>query len=101
YAMLIESDRGLAHRLAGGWLEASGESDASVLAQHFERGGELARAAVWYQRAAEQALRGNDLETAIDRAERGLEHAAGGALRASLLMILLEAYAWRNEWTRA
>jgi eukaryotic-like serine/threonine-protein kinase len=100
YAMLTEGDRALAHRLAGAWLEAAGEGDPGVLARHFELGGELGRAAVWYQRAAEQALYGNDLEAAIDRAEWALSHAPAPEVRASLLVILLEAYAWRNEWTK-
>jgi tetratricopeptide (TPR) repeat protein len=98
-ATLAPGDRALAHRLAGEWLEAAGETDARVLAEHFERGGEAGRAAAFHQRASAQALRGNDLEAAIDRAERGLAHGTG-ELRASLLMILLEAYAWRNEWTK-
>ncbi len=75
YAMLTEADRALAHRLAGTWLEGAGEGDPRVLARHFELGGELDRAAACYERAAEQALYGNDLEAAIDRAEWALAHA--------------------------
>jgi tetratricopeptide (TPR) repeat protein len=61
YGMLTEGDRALGHRLAGTWLEQVGEPDAMVLAEHFERGGERQRASVFYHRAAEQALRANDL----------------------------------------
>jgi eukaryotic-like serine/threonine-protein kinase len=61
YGMLTEGDRALGHRIAGAWLEQMGEQDAMVLAEHFERGGERERAAVFYQRAADQALRANDL----------------------------------------
>ena len=35
YAMLTDSDRTLGHKLAGRWLEASGVTDAIVMAQHF------------------------------------------------------------------
>ena len=38
------------------WLEKVGETDAVVLAEHAERGGNPDRAAVAYQRAAEHAL---------------------------------------------
>ena len=45
--------------------------DAAVLAEHFERGHEPARARRWYMRAAEQALGGNDLAVVVEAAERG------------------------------
>ena len=38
YATLTDGDRVLGHRLAGEWLVASGETDAMVLADHFEKG---------------------------------------------------------------
>ena len=44
YAMLTDEDRALGHRLAGAWLEQAGLGDAMVLAEHFRRGGEPARA---------------------------------------------------------
>ncbi len=56
YAMLTEEDRRLGHRLAGEWLEQHGEGDPMALAGHFERGGDGARAASFYLRAAEQAF---------------------------------------------
>src|SRR6185503_11381753 len=65
YGMLTEEDRSVGHRLAGEWLEQAGEGDAVVLAEHFERGGEPARAASWFRRAAEEAFEGNDLELSI------------------------------------
>src|SRR5918996_303110 len=55
HATLTEDDQRLGHRLAGEWLEQHGEADPMVLAGHFERGGEGARAASYYLRAAEQA----------------------------------------------
>jgi predicted ATPase len=60
YAMLTDEDRALGHRLAGAWLEAHGERDSMVLAGHFERGGEPAKAEVHYLHAARHALTGND-----------------------------------------
>lgn len=98
YSMLTDADRAHAHKLAGSWLETTGERDAAVLARHFELGGAPARAALHYKRAAVDALRGNDLDAAIDRGERGLACGAAGDLRAELSTVLLEAHGWRNEW---
>ncbi|MDB4989750.1 MAG: protein kinase, partial [Myxococcaceae bacterium] len=56
YAMLTEGDRHLAHDLAGEWLEAAGERDACVLADHYERGTAPVRACPWLLRAARGAL---------------------------------------------
>jgi tetratricopeptide (TPR) repeat protein len=100
HAMLTPADAELGHRLAGTWLEAKGESDAAVLAAHFERGGLSERAVVWYRRAAEQALEGNDLAGALANARRGIGCGASdeyGALR----QIEAEAHAWRGEHAEA
>ena len=101
YGMLTDADRSTGHRLAGEWLERAGEGDALVLAEHFERAGEPSRAVRWYQRAADQALRGGDMAAAIARAERGLEHGAEGGGRASLVTLLGSAHAWSNDFVRA
>ncbi len=100
YGMLTEEDRAVGHRLAGEWLESAGESDAMVLAECFERGGERGRAATWYQRAAEQAFEGNDLDLAVARAERAIS-CAGADLGETWLgqVLLLEAQVnrWRGQ----
>lgn len=98
YAMLTERDRETAHRVAGAWLEASGEDDAMILAEHAARGGDPRRAAAFCRRGAEQALRASDLDAAVADAERGLEAGPEGELRAALVATLLEAHAWRNDW---
>ncbi|XXX81953.1 protein kinase [Sorangium sp. So ce134] len=72
YGMLTEGDRRLGHALAGGFLAERGEADPMALADHFERGGEPARAAAAYLAAARQALWGNDVGAALARAARGL-----------------------------
>jgi hypothetical protein len=94
YAMLTERDRLLGHKLAGDWLAVTGERDALLLAEHFERGEEQARAAAWYLRAAEQALEGNDLRGVLVRAERGLSCGAAGEARAALRIVASEAHRW-------
>ncbi len=56
YQMLTPSDRQAGHRLAGEWLAEHGESDPSVLAEHFAGGGATEQAVSWFEKAAEDAL---------------------------------------------
>ncbi|KYF67942.1 serine/threonine-protein kinase PknK [Sorangium cellulosum] len=97
YDMLTDEDRALGHRLAGGWLDAAGEHDAAVLAEHFERGGELGRAAGCYARAAEQALAGNDLGGVVRSADRAIRCGADGALLGAVSLARAEAHRFRGE----
>jgi hypothetical protein len=90
-ATFTEEDRRLGHRLAGEWLEQHGEADPMVLAGHFERGGDGARAASFYLRAAEQAFHVLDLEAALSRVGLGLACAPPPELRISLLGLRCEA----------
>lgn len=87
YAMLTERDRMLGHKLAGEWLEANGEQDPLILAEHFARGGDSERAAIHYVGAARQALYSGDTKIARERAERGLACGASGETEATLLAI--------------
>jgi len=96
YAMLAGEDRVLGHRLAAAWLEEAGERDALTLAEHFARGQAPERATVWYQRAAEQALEGNDLEAAVKHSERAIALGAEGEALAELLQVQAEALKWRG-----
>ncbi|WP_437957752.1 protein kinase [Sorangium sp. So ce119] len=97
YDMLTDEDRALGHRLAGGWLEAAGEHGAAVLAEHFERGGELGRAAGCYARAAEQALAGNDLGGVVRSADRAIRCGADGELLGAVSLARAEAHRFRGE----
>lgn len=96
YAAWGDAERERAHRAAGDWLEARGEVDPLLLAEHFRRGGEPRRAVVWYRRAAEQDLEGNDFEGAIDRVERALACGADDPMRVELLLLAIEAHRWRG-----
>ncbi len=102
YAMLTHDDRVLGHRLAGAWFESVGSSsDAMALAEHFRRGEEPARAVRWYERAAAQALKANDLSAAIERAELGLSCGAAGETLGALRFIQAEGHVWRGEFGEA
>jgi tetratricopeptide (TPR) repeat protein len=97
YATLTDDDRALGHELAGEWLSQHGESDPIVLAEHFERGKDPARAASFFLRAAEQADRRWDLPAALRHAQRGIACGAAEDVRLALLGSLCVIYGWRNE----
>jgi hypothetical protein len=69
-ALLTDDDRAVGHRLAAAWLEAAGETDAAVLAGHYDLGREPETAARWWLSAAEQAFERDDLDAALDLARR-------------------------------
>jgi eukaryotic-like serine/threonine-protein kinase len=100
-AMLTDEDRKVGHKLAGEWLERAGEGNAAVLAEHFERGGEPARAVAWYHRAAEQALDGSDLAATIARSAKSIACGATGATLGSCRFLAAEAHNWRGEHAAA
>jgi tetratricopeptide (TPR) repeat protein len=64
YASLTDTDKMIGHNLAGPWLEAHGEKDPLVLANHFERAGNLDRAVYYLALAADRAKRLYDLKHA-------------------------------------
>jgi tetratricopeptide (TPR) repeat protein len=105
YAMLVDEDRRLAHRLAGEWLARGGDAggDPAAIAEHFEKGGEPPRAAEWYDKAAEHALEGNDFARAASIAERAAAGLRGTAspLLGRLLLHAGEASRWRGDTSRA
>jgi eukaryotic-like serine/threonine-protein kinase len=93
YDMLAPPDRVVGHRRAARYLEGSGEGQAVPLVQHFEQAGDPRKAAHWCRVAAEQALEGNDLRTAVERVTRAT---ALGPSRADLVRLgVLEARARR------
>lgn len=97
HEMLTDRDRRASHLAAADWLEANGEKDALVLAEHIERAGEAERAIVWYLWAAEQALEGHDLASVKARAERGIACGAQGTLRGELQLLRAEAAGWAGH----
>ncbi|HWO17248.1 MAG TPA: hypothetical protein VNO30_00670, partial [Kofleriaceae bacterium] len=92
YATLTDDDRRSAHRLAGDWLEHHGETEPMVLAGHFERGGDPARAAHAYLAAAEQAFHVLDLPVTLARVELGMRCAPPPEVRLALLGLRCEVF---------
>jgi hypothetical protein len=101
YAALTEPDRVLGHALAARWLEAAGETEALVLADHWVRGGKPSEAVRWYLRAAEQALEGDDLDAALSRSAQGEECGAEGEALGALRLVRAEATFWKNQLEEA
>jgi eukaryotic-like serine/threonine-protein kinase len=103
YVMLTDDDRRLGHALAGEWLDATGERDPLVLAEHFERGGLVERAIACYTDAASRALAGVDTAGALAHAERGVRCGATGMALGALRTIQAEAHGWegRNDLAQA
>ena len=101
YTMITEADRVVGHRLAADWLERSGETDSLVLAEHYMRGQEQLRAAVFYQRAASEALEGNDLSGAIQRADQAIVAGAGVTERGQLRALQATAAYWQSQYSEA
>jgi ATP/maltotriose-dependent transcriptional regulator MalT len=97
YATLTDEDRRLGHQLAGEWLERAGETDAMVLAAHFEAGEDPGRAVGWYVRAAQQAFEGDDLDAVLARAARGEASGAEGEARGALDLYRAAALRWRGD----
>ena len=101
YSTLTEQDRSLGHSLAGEWLARRGETDAAVLAEHFEKGGDLAKAAAWYVRAVQQALESNSLDDVHARAERGIACGAIGHTLGELRLARVQALIWQGSMEAA
>lgn len=103
YAMLTERDRVRGHALAAEWLSSVGEPDAAILAEHFERAGNAARATEHFVRAAELALAAGDFTAALGFTDRA--RAAGteiaSEVAAELLAIRADAWNWKYDAIRA
>ncbi|MFO0735644.1 MAG: protein kinase [Labilithrix sp.] len=97
YQMLTPEDQQLGHRLAADWLVEQGEDDSMRLGEHFERGGNRARASTYYGQAAFVALEGNDFEQAKIRADRAIQAGATGKDLGRLQLVLAEASRWTGE----
>jgi hypothetical protein len=98
YSLSSEEERIAWHRLAGEYLEARGEPDSRVLAEHFKQGGEPLRAAAHYLRAGEESYEANDLAAALSSAKHGLACGAEGELRGALLSLNVAACMWREQF---
>ncbi len=100
-ATLTDKGRAIAHALAAEWLISAGETDAVVLAEHFERGGVPLRAVPFWRRAAQAALEGNDFDAVVARAARCAACGATGEDKAASRLLEAEAERWRGRYPEA
>jgi hypothetical protein len=98
YSLSSEEERVILHRLAGEHLEARGEPDSLVLAEHFVKGGEPLRAAPYYLRAGEESYESNNMAATLSSAKRGLACGVGGELRGALLSVEVAARMWCQQY---
>lgn len=71
-SLLTTSDLTTGHRMAGEFLEACGERDPVIVAEHFELSGDKRRAAGGYRHTAEHGVERGDYLGALHYVERGL-----------------------------
>jgi len=101
YAMLTPKDEVNGHYLAADFLERSGEHEAIILADHYEKGQQPAHAIRWLRVAANQAMEVDDLPAALGRVERGVKLGAQGDDLAELRVVESEARYWKGEYVEA
>lgn len=101
YGLLTEEDLRAGHRLAAAFLASAGERDPSVFGEHYEKGGELPRAALAFAKAAELAMGYAGLEPTLRYVERGLRCGPTGETLGTLRSIEGQVALWRSEIERA
>jgi tetratricopeptide (TPR) repeat protein len=72
-----------------------------VLAAHYERGGDLHRAAKWFAQAVDTALEGNDFAGVIERVDRAVACGVHGEQLGRLRLRQAEAHRWRGEFVES
>ena len=100
YGLWTADDLLASHALAAEYLATSGEADA-VIASHFERGGQPARAVRHYLIAAHQAFGRNDLAAVMALGSRGLACGAAGQDRGALLSIQAQAAFFQHDFAKS
>lgn len=101
YSLLTIEDRTLGHRLAGRYLEAHGERDPILLAEHFHKGKELPSAARHLLRAAERALAVSHFDQALRFADAAVRSEPSGDVLGNLRAVQLAAHFWQDDWAAA
>jgi tetratricopeptide (TPR) repeat protein len=101
YESFTPEARKTAHHDAARYLESVGGQDPAVLGEHYQRAGELPRAAAHYLRAAERAYDEGNLDQVLHCASHGLECTSDTALRGSFLAMQSASWFWRNELVSA
>lgn len=98
YALLTAEDLATGHRLAAKWLQAAGERNPLVLAEHCLRGGDGKAAAQWFLAAAGHAQDAQDSAATVARCTLGLQAGAVGEVRGRLRLLQADAFEWKGDF---
>lgn len=101
YGLLTDSDKLVGHYLAGEFLEAAGEHDAILIAEHFERGGARERAVKHFISAADWAASNKDLDSVLKWTEHGVTCGATDEALGVLRSLQAAAHTWQDAWAPA
>ncbi len=101
YGLMAAEDRVVGHRLAGRWLERVGDRDPVRLAEHYERGGALERAAEWHVRAIEVARAGQHIDGVLRHVARAIACGVAGDALGTVRWYEAGARAWRGDMAGA
>ena len=101
HALVPEAQRPPAHRRVAAWLEREGETDALVLARHFQLGQNLERASHFHLQAAEQLFARDDSQGATRCLEAALECGVGGEALTRLRALQALVALWQEQVPRA
>lgn len=101
YATLTDDDARRGHLAAASFADSGVDGDPRRAAEHLERGGDRARAAVVHARAAEVTLRSGDVAGAIACADRADACGAEGEAKGRVLAVRSAVEKWHGDVARA
>src|SRR5262249_39060178 len=97
YMTVEAEERGAAHGAAARWYAARPGADPSLIAWHFERAHEQARASRWYEAAARAAVQGRDLDRALHLADAAIAGGTSGETLAAIMSLRAEIAFHRGD----
>jgi hypothetical protein len=101
YDLLSPDERRAWHHGAARSLEALGERDPIVLAEHCSRGGALGEAAGLFLQGARASMGSEDLSDALHCVARGLSCEPDAETRGRLLQLRAQMLIWKLQWREA
>ncbi|HLL01700.1 MAG TPA: protein kinase [Myxococcaceae bacterium] len=101
YSLVPEGLKPVGHRQAGAWLEAAGEQDPLVLAEHYQRGQEQEKAVLCFTRAGERLFERQDLPGAQRCVEAALSCGPTGAALTALRALEASIAFWLQDFARS
>ncbi len=101
YGLVPDRLKPISHRQAGAWLEQAGEQDPLVLAEHYQLGQDLQKAAWFYTRAAALLVERQEVEGARRCLKLALACEPKGELLAELRAVEVVTRFWVEDFRGA